>query len=88
MTFGTILRINKKGGDVHGKIPMRIGTTGSFCQTHRARFFAPLGMTIGPRGVRRGEENSAWPGQKLLRGAEIPRFTRNKLRNLGTGSLI
>jgi hypothetical protein len=38
--------------------------------------------------VRRGEQNSAWPGQKLLRGAEIPRFTRNKLRNLGTGSLI
>jgi hypothetical protein len=38
--------------------------------------------------VRQGEENSAWPGQKTLRGAEIPRFTRNKLRNLKTGSLI
>jgi hypothetical protein len=37
--------------------------------------------------VRQGKRTVPSPGRKLLRGAEIPRFTRNKLRNLTTGSL-
>jgi hypothetical protein len=81
MTFGTILRINKKGGDVHGKIPMRIGTTGSFCQTHRARFFAPLRMTIGPRGFAEGNRTVPGPGRSYC---EELRF----LVSLGTSSAI
>jgi hypothetical protein len=35
-----------------------------------------------PRG-----ENDAWPGQNTIATSEIPRFTRNKLRNLKMGSL-
>jgi len=41
------------------------------------------------RWIRRGEEKDAWPGQKThCGGAEILRFTRNRLRNpLTQGSL-
>jgi hypothetical protein len=55
----TLININRKGGDAHGKVPKRIAIA-------PAAFLKIRGAGGVYERIRKGEQENAWPGQKDL----------------------